>query len=162
MLLVAGGYNINGSAESWTPLHSTEILLPGYNYWTYSASLPVPVASTASVSLHNIYLIGEIFLVNEIVLHPSLSAGNYADYTSSKTVWEWNSEAEEWTISGYTEDDRSYSGAALVSLSSGIMDFCYESSPSTSGPYRNQEEEKPMMKIHAKMAEAKKKKDTSG
>ena len=73
-----------------------------------------------------------------------------------------SSEAEEWTISGYTEDDRSYSGAALVSLSSGIMDFCYESSPSTSGPYRNQEEEKPMMKIHAKMAEAKKKKDTSG
>jgi len=142
VLLVAGGYNINGSAESWTPLHSTEILLPGYNYWTYSASLPVPVASTASVSLHNIYLIG-----------------NSADYTSSKTVWEWSSEAEEWTISGYIKDDRASSGAALVSLSSGIMDFCYESSPSTSGPYRDQEEDEPMMKIHAKMAEAKKKKD---
>ena len=85
MLLVAGGYNVNGSTDY---LSSTEILLPGYSYWSYAASLPVPVAYTASVSLHNIYLIGEILSVNEIVLHPPLSAGNSADYTSSKTVWE--------------------------------------------------------------------------
>ena len=82
MLLVAGGYYTDYyyyydsesdpsakdhyyyyySTDYYSPsnsLLSTEILLPGYSYWTYAASLPVPVAYTASVSLHNIiYLIG--------------------------------------------------------------------------------------------------------
>ena len=143
-------------------LSSTEILLPGYNEWTYAAALPEPVTVPASVSLHNnIYLIGEIFSVIRLFCIFSLSAGNYADYTSRGTVWEWNSEAEEWIFNGNTGDDRSFSAASLVPLSSGIMDYCSESSPYRA--YRNQEdkEEKPLKKIHAMMVEAKKKKDTS-
>ena len=96
-------------------LSSTEILLPGYNEWTYAAALPEPVAYTASVSLNNnIYLIGEIFSVIRLFCIFSLSAGTYADYTSRGTVWEWNSEAEEWIFNGNTGDDRSFSAASLV------------------------------------------------
>ena len=159
-MLVAGGFNYDDSGF----LSSTEILLPGYNEWTYAAALPEPVSTPASVSLHNnIYLIGEIFSVIRLFFIFPLSAGNYADYTSRGTVWEWNSEAEEWIFNGNTRDDRSHSAASLVPLSSGIMDYCSESSSFTSGPYRDQEdkEERPMKKIHAMMVEPRKKKDTS-